>query len=124
MNGREVHCQGAAEVMDCSSNAPPQELRSIVSQISSTAGKTSKEPSKTDDKAMHHKFGESITASKTNDPHLRKNFESIGSPDLDTQGMLDDLHQMPSSSSSVYPTLIWCKHPITAIVAKLTSPVW
>lgn len=44
--------------------------------------------------------------------------------DKDTQGMLDNVFRVPSSSSPVFPKLVNCTHPIKSIAPKLTSNVW
>lgn len=42
----------------------------------------------------------------------------------ETQGMLDDLHRMPSILTPICANLITCTHPVELISSKLTSAVW
>lgn len=43
--------------------------------------------------------------------------------EVETQGMLDDLHRMPSTLTPIWVNLIECTHPIGLISSRLTSPV-
>ncbi|XP_034236756.1 telomere-associated protein RIF1-like [Thrips palmi] len=47
-----------------------------------------------------------------------------GSEEPETQGMLDDLHRMPSILTPVYANLTDCTHSVELISSNLTSAVW